>query len=233
MEEEPVLTKKQRRLLAKEKKRQERAKAEFQNKVLKSLLFLLLVLLVLGASFWFYRQASKPLPGITVEDIGRRHVPDGTVVEYNSNPPTSGSHYEEWTPAGVYDRPISDGHLVHSLEHGYVIISYNCESKASQLPWVSQAFAHEEELGGTATEGGELEESVWESQDCQELKEKLASLARSKRLWKIIVIPRPSLDTRIALTAWGRIDKFDTYDEARISAFIDAFRDKGPEKTVE
>lgn len=39
-----------------------------------------------------------------------------------------------------------------------------------------------------------------------------------------VVHPNPNLDTQIALTAWGRIDKLDSYDEQRIVAFVDQFR---------
>lgn len=46
----------------------------------------------------------------------------------------------------------------------------------------------------------------------------------------VILAPYPNLDKNIALTAWGRIDKFDDFDEARIKRFINAFKDEGPEK---
>lgn len=45
----------------------------------------------------------------------------------------------------------------------------------------------------------------------------------------VILAPYPNLDKNIALTAWGRIDKFDAPDEKRIIRFINAFKDKGPE----
>lgn len=197
--EEPVLTKKERKILAKQQRAIERARAEFQGKILKWVIGLLIIgLLALGV-WWFWRESTKTLPGVSVADMGREHVSDISGITYNSNPPTSGPHYEEWTRAGVYEEELPDGNLIHSLEHGYVIISYNCP----------------------------------EGPHCDELIKKLPELANKKRLWKLIVVPRPRLDSQIALTAWGRIDKFNEYDEARIVAFIDAFRDKGPEKTME
>ena len=39
---------------------------------------------------------------------------------------------------------------------------------------------------------------------------------------KVVLSPYPSMDTRIALTAWNFIDQFDVFDEERIKAFIDA-----------
>jgi hypothetical protein len=54
---------------------------------------------------------------------------DGSHEPYNTDPPTSGAHYgNPMTPlaAGFYDTAIPDENLVHSLEHGYVIIWYDC-----------------------------------------------------------------------------------------------------------
>jgi hypothetical protein len=39
----------------------------------------------------------------------------------------------------------------------------------------------------------------------------------------VILAPYPNLETRIALTAWGRIDTFEDFDEQRIVRFIDAY----------
>lgn len=167
---------------------------------IRNLFVLILVIGILGVGgYRFYKSATKPLPGQAVADLGREHVPDGTEVEYNSNPPTSGPHYGEWARAGVYDEPLADGLLIHSLEHGYVIMSYNCEREGN----------------------------------CEDLVAKLAGIYEKKGKKKLIVIPRPSLDSRIALTAWRKIDKFDKFDEGRIVSFIDALRDRGPEQTIE
>lgn len=46
---------------------------------------------------------------------------------------------------------------------------------------------------------------------------------------KIILAPNPSLDKWIALTAWERLDTFDDFEETRIRAFIDSYRNRGPE----
>lgn len=119
------------------------------------------------AGFWLWKEITKPLPGQTMADMGREHVTDISKITYNTNPPTSGSHFPIWAKKGVYDRAISDGYLLHSLEHGYVVISYNCEklvpSGQSLVPII---YAHEtdevhEEEGtpsagsGSATPSGE------------------------------------------------------------------------------
>lgn len=46
---------------------------------------------------------------------------------------------------------------------------------------------------------------------------------------KIIVEPYSGMDAKIALTAWGYIDKMDAYDEQRILGFVRAHIDQGPE----
>ena len=39
---------------------------------------------------------------------------------------------------------------------------------------------------------------------------------------KVILSPYPDMDTKIALTAWGYIDRLDAFDRARIADFINA-----------
>jgi hypothetical protein len=53
---------------------------------------------------------------------------------------------------------------------------------------------------------------------CDELKELLSSIVRGVN--EIVMSPFPRLDTRIALTAWTYIDKFDEFDEDRVRTFI-------------
>ena len=52
---------------------------------------------------------------------------DGTVdePEYNSDPPTSGSHADDWADCGVYRVEIPNIYQVHSLKRGTVIIQYS------------------------------------------------------------------------------------------------------------
>jgi hypothetical protein len=41
---------------------------------------------------------------------------------------------------------------------------------------------------------------------------------------QVLLAPYPGLKTRLALTAWTRLDAFDEFDEARIERFIRAYR---------
>lgn len=188
---------------------------------------------------WLFIESSKPLPGTKIADLGRQHVAIGTEVEYNSNPPTSGKHYADWIRSGVYSEPKDDRNLVHSLEHGYVIMSYNCDKKVISIKYqVSRVFAHgikEDEAtssSSVATSSASLSDS-FRSDDCHKLVDQLISIYEKKGKLRLIVIPRPNLDSRIALTAWTYIDKSDHFDQTRIEKFIDAHLNQGPEKTME
>lgn len=55
---------------------------------------------------------------------GRDHVPASTAVDYQTNPPTSGSHLAQAKEWGIYDKEIDDKAAVHSMEHGGIWISY-------------------------------------------------------------------------------------------------------------
>lgn len=199
----------------------------------------LVVAAILIFLIWLFVESSKPLPGTKIADLGREHVPIGENIEYNSNPPTSGKHYADWIRSGVYESPKDDRNLVHSLEHGYIIMSYNCEKKVtSNLRQVtSLVYAHgiEEEASTSSTEASPsatLPDS-FRSDDCHKLVDQLISIYEKKGKTKLIVIPRPNLDARIALTAWIYLDKFDSFDGSRIEKFIDAHLNQGPEKTME
>jgi hypothetical protein len=41
---------------------------------------------------------------------------------------------------------------------------------------------------------------------------------------QVILAPYPGMKTRIALTAWTRLEAFDEVDEARIRRFVRAYR---------
>ena len=73
-------------------------------------------------------QAIEEMPEIA-------HVAEGTDPgPYNSDPPTSGKHYATQAFADFIDEDglesfgeFPAGYLLHSLEHGYVVFSYNCD----------------------------------------------------------------------------------------------------------
>ena len=60
----------------------------------------------------------------------KNHVQDGTIVAYNSVPATSGDHYFSPQPCGFYQGEVLDERVVHNLEHGNIVISYNLPDAA-------------------------------------------------------------------------------------------------------
>jgi Protein of unknown function (DUF3105) len=59
--------------------------------------------------------------------------------------------------------------------------------------------------------------------ECPDLVEKLAAIVRKYDKF-VILAPYPSMKSRIALTAWTRIDAFDEFDERRVRRFIESYR---------
>ncbi|MCZ7542079.1 MAG: DUF3105 domain-containing protein [Anaerolineae bacterium] len=146
------------------------------------------------------RASDDAAPGVSMPIQGQQHIQPGEAhPPYNSDPPTSGWHYEAPLPTGFYEEPAPDEQLVHNLEHGHVVISYDCDRL----------------------------------DDCEAVKGQLRGIFDRYDGWKVTAVPRTNADAAIALTAWGRIDKLESYDEGRITAFIDAWRDRGPEQTME
>ena len=63
--------------------------------------------------------------GIQVDIEGATHVVEGTNVDYQTSPPASGNHWPTPGRCGFYEDGISDERIVHNMEHGNIIVSYN------------------------------------------------------------------------------------------------------------
>ena len=105
--------------------------------------FLIPTFIVVGIGVWFFSKSStgqqadetkpaavsKAVEGtVDYPIIGREHITQGTAVStYNSNPPSSGSHWPSPAKNGIYDTQLADEQLIHDLEHGYIWISYKSD----------------------------------------------------------------------------------------------------------
>ncbi len=108
-----------------------------------------IVFVVLGLGIFLFVKEIKHPPedpknlqamGEEIPDQGRGHIADGTVHDpYNSNPPTSGPHYDKPANWGVYTEPVTDDRLVHNLEHGGIWISYKDIDDATKTALVEIA----------------------------------------------------------------------------------------------
>lgn len=123
------------------------------------------------------------------------HVPDCTPIAYATNPPTSGPHYPSWAAFATYATPVPRGYYVHSLEHGAIVITYNCAAPC------------DEELADLAA---------------YLIARPADPLCAPPVHARIIVTPDPELDVRFAASAWGYSLRSNCFDLAFLDPFIDA-----------
>ncbi|GCF13908.1 hypothetical protein Harman_18430 [Haloarcula mannanilytica] len=72
---------------------------------------------------------------------GTSHVQQGTDIDYERVPPLSGTHYASTTDAGFYEETPALGSLVHTLEHGAVIIYYDPDTISPEARESLREFA--------------------------------------------------------------------------------------------
>lgn len=181
-------------------------------------IWLIIIGIVLGLIFlsiWIYKSLSSQ-PGITITDQGRDHWEHDKLDKfvYNSNPPTSGPHDSDWIRPGIYNVSQDKYKLLHSLEHGYIIIHYTC----------SLSISNEDNI---ATPGANL------SSQCKNLVETITNFAKNSGLKRIIVQPNSTIDKSIILVAWGKIFKMDSWNEKLANEFANTYHNRGPEQTME
>ncbi len=142
--------------------------------------------------------ASEPAPaGLeevqTFPSEGRSHLDPGEKWDYSHYPPTSGPHDPVPVKPGFYGKPQAPEKLVHSLEHGNIVIYYDNPPE----PVLRQLEKWAREYTGK-----------WDG---------------------VVVTPLPGLGKGVILTAWTKLLRLDPFDPAKASAFMEAFRGKGPE----
>jgi hypothetical protein len=171
-------------------------------------------LLVLSASIFTGCPQSAPTgcPGddgpaelgveVTVPDEGNAHFPQGTQLTYAANPPASGPHWPIPAARGFYDAALDEEQWVQNLEHGYVVILFDC--------------------------GGACEEALLEA--LRALPASLPDSAVFG-YEKVIITPYDCLPApaRITLIAWGVQLHLPAFDEPAIRDFYERYLDRGPE----
>ena len=156
-------------------------------------------------------RGSQSMPGRAMPIQGNSHINKGEQhIAYNSKPATSGPHWNIGGEApvswGIYKEQQADEATIHNLEHGGIGIAYNCRDCPDLVAQIEGFY------------------NTYTSDPAHRLPLYPSST-------KLVVEPYYDMTTRIALTAWGRIDTMDTWDAERVTKFIEAYRDKGPEKT--
>lgn len=136
-------------------------------------------------------------------DEGNNHVPSCSSVRYASVPPSSGNHYPNWPAYKTYPTPVPWGFLVHGLEHGAVIVAYNCPQGCAGEVAAAQAW-----IDALANDP-------------------LCAVGESPR---VIMTPDPTLDVRWAASAWGWTLRWCTFEPSLFQTFFTAHYDRAPEQ---
>ena len=121
-----------RRNVAREERRQKAKQKKFRRNLFigsgVGVVAAVLIASLLVPSLPVFRQIGPSVESVGDfhASIGNQHVPVGAPVQYSTVPPTSGAHYDDPAPWGVYDEETPDDRqVVHNMEHGGIIISYN------------------------------------------------------------------------------------------------------------
>ena len=160
-------------------------------------------LALLVYAVWAAMQPETIL-GEEIPIAGAEHIPEGQkAIDYNSDPPTSGQHYAQPAEAGFYEEAPPDERLVHNLEHGHIVVYYNCSG-----------------LSDTACE--ELRDGIREAMEA-------AGVVPSTRTLKIVAVPRPGMENMITYTSWGKLYRAETFDREELLLFVKQNRNRAPE----
>lgn len=86
-------------------------------------------------------RLSKPMVGEKMAYEGDTHVAPGQVhPAYMTNPPTSGYHWAGVAGPGIKNEPVPDELLLHSMEHGAVVVWYREGLEESDVNTIKEAF---------------------------------------------------------------------------------------------
>jgi Protein of unknown function (DUF3105) len=127
--------------------------------------------------------------------------------KYSSDPPTSGYHREVMTSVLVSSVPLPKYVQVHLLEHGNVLLQYNCLLPCPDVVGALTQIA--DGYDAKLIPPDVAQPTAAEVQGAEESGE------------AVIVAPYPGMPHRIALTAWTRLATLDDVDRTKITSFID------------
>jgi hypothetical protein len=91
---------------------------------------------------------------------GGVHVDIGSTIEWGHEPPHSGDHFPTWETAGEHAEVVERGYWVHNLEHGWIVLAYNCPAGCdAELEQLRAVLAARPDLDILMTEDPLLEGS--------------------------------------------------------------------------
>ena len=69
------------------------------------------------------------------------HVPEGSAIVYQHNPPASGPHYPVWAKLGAYTQTVPRGYWMHNVEHGAVVFLHRPDAPEERIQLLRETFA--------------------------------------------------------------------------------------------
>jgi len=142
-----TLSRKERRKAERQTRREQGQKEKEKHqrfaKVQRLLLYLVGLLLLVGAGYWAYGQWTAGSPGEFVPSLGNRHIAPTEIglITYNSDPPTSGPHLPYIARWGISETSIPKELQVHNLEDGGVVVQYNCPQTSQECKALIEKLA--------------------------------------------------------------------------------------------
>jgi hypothetical protein len=134
------------------------------------------------------------------------HVPIGSDIQWNSNPPSSGPHYPIWAAYQAYTSPVPRGYYVHDEEHGGIVFLYNCGDAG--CPGIVSALQA-------------ASDAIPDDPLC-------ASAGQGVRV-RTVITPDPLIGVPVAAAAWGWVYKAHCADLPTLRNFALTHYGNGPE----
>lgn len=96
-------------------------KQQQTGRFIKIFIWAVIIIIIVGSIYLLTTRTRKKIferkiYAIQISDQGRNHINVGASHSvYNSNPPTSGWHYENPAGKGIYKKELPDEQLIHNL----------------------------------------------------------------------------------------------------------------------
>jgi Protein of unknown function (DUF3105) len=162
-----------------------------------------------------------------VADEGAFHVPYCESVQYVHNPPASGFHWPWHSEWGIADQVIQREYWVHNLEHGGIILLYNCPPPPNNYTPSYDGGANPVPF---ECDGGVPPPPNNCAKDITALQNLLKAQKPDKfGVVRIVLTPDPKLPRKFGAVAWDWSYLADAVDTKVLQCFIDARYGFGPE----
>ena len=129
------------------------------------------------------------------------HVQPNQQATYKTYPPSSGKHYGQYLDWGVYTKDVPPEYWVHGLEHGGIVILYNCA------------------LLGDCTKAQKTMETLF----------KAAPPDPEFKRVKILISPNSKITSPVVALAWGWQLNLNDINQTALIAFYQKYVNQGPE----